>query len=77
VRRCGIVEVNGKCLSINSSASSGVELLMLEVAVKIINVINVVVVGLVMNLNAFKASKEHDIVVIKVIILDVRLEALL
>jgi hypothetical protein len=50
---------------------------MLEVAVKIINVIFVVVVSLVINLNAFKSGKEHIIVVIKIVVLDISLEALL
>jgi hypothetical protein len=65
-----------RCLSINGSASSGVELFMLEVCVKVLNVVGVVIFCFVMNLYAFESGEEHIIVIIKIVVLDISLEAL-
>jgi hypothetical protein len=73
---CGVVEVNSERLSVNGPASSGVELFMLEVHIKVVKAIAIIILCLVIKLNAFKSGKEHFVVVIKIVILDISLEAL-
>ena len=49
---------------------------MLEVRIKVINADAVVVLCFVIKLNAFKSSEEHVVVVIKIVVLDISLKAL-
>ena len=63
-------------MPVNSSASRSVKLFILEVRIKVINADAVVVLCFVIKLNAFKSSKEHVVVVIKIVVLDISLKAL-
>ena len=49
---------------------------MLEVRIEVINADAVVILYFVIKLNAFESSEEHVVVVIKIVVLDISLKAL-